>query len=268
MKKITKISTQRRKGYYNIFLDEKYAFSVSERILTDRMLAKGQELTAAEIKELTTASSVDKAREQALNYLSYQPRSIKEVEQYLVKEEITEEMIAAIIADLISYGYLDDQNYAKLFVGNAVRVGNDGPRNVLNKLLRKGVNPDLAADAVSEIENSAWVTVGERVLKPLYKKATRLANQDVVNKMRQKLMQHGFEAGQIQELLEQVEFDEDDETALRLQGIKAYKKFRKYDERTRNQKIRIYLYQHGFDQTQIQSFLAGEVIDLAEIENY
>ena len=40
---ITKISTQKRKGRYNIFIDNEYAFSVSERTLAEKRLLKGIE---------------------------------------------------------------------------------------------------------------------------------------------------------------------------------------------------------------------------------
>ena len=42
---ITKISTQKRKGRYNIFIDNEYAFSVSERTLAEKRLLKGTELS-------------------------------------------------------------------------------------------------------------------------------------------------------------------------------------------------------------------------------
>lgn len=42
---ITKVSAQKRQGRYNIFLDQEYAFSVSEKTLAEFVLLKGQELS-------------------------------------------------------------------------------------------------------------------------------------------------------------------------------------------------------------------------------
>ena len=41
---ITKISTQKRKGRYNIFIDNEYAFSVSERTLAEKKTFKGNRI--------------------------------------------------------------------------------------------------------------------------------------------------------------------------------------------------------------------------------
>ncbi|MDN6040204.1 MAG: recombination regulator RecX, partial [Lactobacillus sp.] len=41
---ITKVSAQRRPGRYNIFLDGKYAFSASEKTVSEFVLLKGKEL--------------------------------------------------------------------------------------------------------------------------------------------------------------------------------------------------------------------------------
>ena len=54
---ITKISTQKRKGRYNIFIDNEYAFSVSERTLAEKRLLKGTELSTEDIKEIKKAES-------------------------------------------------------------------------------------------------------------------------------------------------------------------------------------------------------------------
>ena len=46
---ITKVSAQKRQGRYNIFLDQEYAFSVSEKTLAEFVLLKGQELSPQKI---------------------------------------------------------------------------------------------------------------------------------------------------------------------------------------------------------------------------
>ena len=56
--------------------------------------------------------------------------------------------------------------------------------------------------------------------------------------------------------------------ALRKQGIKAYKRFRRFDEAERKFKIKKYLYGHGFSSSEIDAFLNGEIIDLDELAEY
>ena len=49
---ITKVSSQKRSGRYNIFLDGKYAFSASEQTVAEFVLLKGQELTDEKVNEV------------------------------------------------------------------------------------------------------------------------------------------------------------------------------------------------------------------------
>lgn len=268
MKKITKISAQKRAGYYNIFLDDKYDFSVTERILADFMLAKDQELTDDQIANLKKASANDKAREKALGFLSYQPRSIKEVRDYVIKNDIEPAVADDIIADLQENNYLNDQEYAKMFINNAIHVGSDGPRGVINKLVLKGVKPDVAQNALAEFDLNEFLPVGQKLIKPLVKKTSRLSQREIITKAKQKLMTHGFTNDLITELVNELEFTESEDEALLQQGIKAYKKFRKYSGYEQTSKMKNYLFQHGFSSEQIDRFMREEIISFQEIEQY
>ena len=88
MPNITKITTQKkRKDRYNIFVDEKYAFSVDEEVLLKFHLKKGMELDDLLLAEIQFHDEIQKAFTDALNYLSYQiERSESEIRLYFKKE--------------------------------------------------------------------------------------------------------------------------------------------------------------------------------------
>lgn len=80
---ITKISAQKRLGRYNIFLDNQYAFSLSEKTIANFVLLKGKELTDNDIEKIQKFDTDAKASELATKFLSYEPRTVYEVLQYL-----------------------------------------------------------------------------------------------------------------------------------------------------------------------------------------
>ena len=111
---ITKITRQKRnEERYNIFLDEKYAFSVDESIIIQYGLTKGKILDEMVVGEITFDDEVSKAYNRGLSYLSFQMRSEHEIQQKLLKEEYGEAVIAEAIQKLIRIGLLDDQMYSK-----------------------------------------------------------------------------------------------------------------------------------------------------------
>ena len=268
---ITKVSAQKRPGRYNIFLDGHYAFSVSEKTLAEFVLLKGQELTDQQIDQVRSFDADAKATELAARYLGYEPRTIKEVHDYLVKHEISEAAAASAIGELADLGYLNDPEYARLFIKNDLKVGQSGPKAVSRDLQRKGLDQETAADAIAEVAAADWIAVGQRLVKSLIRQQGKIAQKEVKRKMQAKLFSHGFTSTLAAAVVDSFDFNDSEEEqleALKRQGIKAYKRFRRYDEGIREQKIKQYLYVHGFSTSEIAAFLSGEVIDLDELSEY
>lgn len=268
---ITKISAQKRPGRYNIFLDNQYAFSLSEKTVANFVLLKGKELSNGEIEKIKKFDTDAKASELATKFLSYEPRTVYEVLQYLKKYEVSDDSALLAVQELSKLGYLDDQEYAKLFIRNDLQVGADGPNNLNRKLTQKGLDPELIQNALEEINEEEFIEVGNRLVKSLIKKAGKLSEREIKNKMKIKLINHGFSSGLANEVVASFDLSlsEDEQIeALKKQGIKAYKKFRNFDEREKYFKIKKYLFTHGFSSEEIEAFLNGEIIDLDELSEY
>ncbi|EGG52322.1 hypothetical protein HMPREF9520_02973, partial [Enterococcus faecalis TX1467] len=77
MTTITRISKDKGEFYLLWLSSEK--LRVSEDILVRQRLLKGQELSDTLIEEIKKASSYDVGLQMAMNYLSYQLRSKKEI---------------------------------------------------------------------------------------------------------------------------------------------------------------------------------------------
>ena len=122
---ITKVSAQRRPGRYNIFLDGKYAFSASEKTIAEFVLLKGKELNDDQIEQVRQFDADAKASDLAAHFLSYEPRTVFEVLQYLKKHEISDEAANSAVSQLNELGYLDDRQYVRLFIKNDLRVVSD-----------------------------------------------------------------------------------------------------------------------------------------------
>ena len=91
---ITKITTQKKRtDRYNIFVDEKYAFSVDEEVLLKFQLKKGKEIDSLVLSQIQFHDEIQKAFTAALDYLSYRMRSEAEVRLFLKKKEIEEPII-------------------------------------------------------------------------------------------------------------------------------------------------------------------------------
>ena len=158
-----------------------------------------------------------------------------------------------------------------MFIKNNLRVGKDGPRTVDRKLKQKGLAADIIQEALYEIEDEEWVDAGLRVVHSLIHQAGKLSYKEIKQKAWTKLRAHGFDQELSELVLEKLDLEKDEDEqieALKKQGSKAWRRYRKDEDFKRKQKVKRYLFQHGFSSGEIDSFLNGEIVDLEEIDEY
>lgn len=256
--KITKIETQKRKGRYNIYLDEEYAFPVDEAVLVKHVLFKGMEITKEFQQQLEKEDDFSKAFSRAVNYLSYSLRSEKEVRDDLEAHEFSLETAVDVIEKLKEMKYINDLTYAESYTRTAANLNGKGPYNIRQELKKRGIKETIIEQALLEYPIEQRVENGVAVAKKVLKRAKQSSSKETTNKVRQGLMQKGFNNDEITEILDQVdtEKDEDDEyEALKKQGEKIWRKQSKLEGSKKIQKVKASLYQKGFNGDLINQFM-------------
>jgi hypothetical protein len=104
--KITSIKQQERlKGRYSIYVDEKYAFSLSADALLEERIVPGQELDEAQLKAYKKLSADDKAYGLALSYVVRRMRSEWELHDYFRRKGYDPELGEQIMVRLAKLGF-------------------------------------------------------------------------------------------------------------------------------------------------------------------
>lgn len=258
-KKITAIVTQKKAGRFNIYLDGKYAFPVSEDVLIKYRLAKGLELDEEMIERLQQADLLSKTYNKALDHLSYQLRTKKEIQTYLTKLEIPENDQDQIISKLVELNLLDDLTYAKSYVRTAAKTTDKGPFVIAQKLKQKGVAEEFINEALTEFSLEQQVQTAFKLAEKFVAKNKKLAFQTLKNKLYQHLATKGFSSETISLVLEELALEKDDTLqleALREQGAKLLRRYQRYPEPERSFKLKQALYRKGFSLSEIEGYLA------------
>lgn len=258
MKKITKIEAQKRKGRYNVYLDDQYAFPVAESVLIKYRLMKGMELDQNQIAQITTDDQIAKAYGRMLDYLSHQLRTEKEVIQKLQEIETPEEYFEPILKKLWEERLLDDHNYAKSYVRTVMNTELKGPNVIRRKLRLKGIG-ELDIDAALEkftdekqLENA--IKLAQKLFRRYRSQPTRRQEE----KVRQGLMTNGYRAdifNQIQETVEPEVDAEQQNELLDRQASKLLRRYQKYQGYERQMKLKQALYRKGFDLDDINEWV-------------
>ncbi len=151
--KITKITEQeKQKGRYSLFVDEKYAFSLSESALLASKLATGQELDESQLREWKQESADDKVSAAALRYAAMRLRSTWEMEQYLKRKGASPALVEKILNKLSNIKLLDDENFARTWVSNRRLLRPTSKRKLQQELRAKHVSQEVINITLNEDE--------------------------------------------------------------------------------------------------------------------
>lgn len=264
-KKITKIMAQKRSGRYNVYLDDKYAFPISESVMIKFSVFKGMEVDDALAAEMIAADDISKAYTRALDYLSHQLRTEKEVHDKLRDEEISEDVITATMAHLRELRLLSDEQYAAAYVRTAKRTSDKGPRVIRQKLRQKGVGEQLIDDALAgQFSTDDRLENATELAKKLAKRYHNQAFKTMQQKVRQGLMTKGFDNEIVTAVIDAIDLEPDaDEQwdALVTQGERLWRRNRNYAFSERCLRTKRNLYQKGFLMEDINRFIDEQVAD-------
>ncbi len=159
MKRVTAIEEgKRRKRRVNIFLDDKFAFSLEAEVALKEGIMVGQELSEGDIKALTGAELSQRCYDAALRYLDYRPRSQAELKQRLARRGFDGENVEATLARLQEQGLVDDLVFARFWQENRQAFNPRSRWLVRRELKAKGVADEVIERVVADVddENSAY----------------------------------------------------------------------------------------------------------------
>lgn len=107
-----------------------------------------------------------KALDMSVKYLSYRPRTIKEMEAYLEKKKIETTTIHRVIEYLTDHNYLDDEAYCRQYIDYAARYKPKSLYALTYELgHKKGISRDIIETAITRFDDFglAWSAVNKKL---------------------------------------------------------------------------------------------------------
>jgi len=164
--KITAIKQQvKRPDRYSVYVDDKFAFGLSEAALLESRLASGQELDKQQLKSLTDTATTDKAYGNALRYVVMRPRSMWEMQTYLRRKKLDEPVAEEIIRKLQNLNLLSDRAFAESWVANRRLLKATSKRRLRLELQQKRVPERIIDEVLMQDETDERSVLLELVAK-------------------------------------------------------------------------------------------------------
>lgn len=251
---ITKIQVQKlNKERFNIYTDsgkgEEYSFSVDADTLVKFNLKKGVSFEQFELEEILQADQLRKAYLASIVYLSRMMRTKKEIEQYLLKQENTNETIQTTILRLEEEGYINESKYADSYVRTAVNTTLKGPTIIRNELLAKGIKNVVIENSLKQYSTELQVDHAMELCQKKISSFNRYSSAQKKIKLEDMLRRKGFSTSIISIAIEETNYesDEDEElNALLVHARKSKRKFEGLSDWEYNQKMKSALFRKGF----------------------
>ncbi|MCI0706009.1 MAG: RecX family transcriptional regulator [Ignavibacteriae bacterium] len=149
---ITKITRKKnKKPLYGVHVDGSFGFDVSDEVLLKFSLHVGDTLDNEKVEQIITSEGMYRAQQIAVNYLSYRPRTTKEVVTHLRKKGFAVELARKVAAHLQKKEMINDNEFARIFVRDRLKRKPTGTALLRQQLMGRGIAPNIIERVLHEI---------------------------------------------------------------------------------------------------------------------
>lgn len=166
MVEITKIEGQKNKDKFNLFVDGQFYSGIMKETAIANNFFVGKKIEKDALDKILIESESKLAFAKASDLLATRLHSKNELRLKLLKKGYSNDAILLALGKLEEYGYINDREFALLFVQSNAKQSKQMLRN---KLLAKGVSSEIVDDVLlklsddDELENA--IKLAEKYLK-------------------------------------------------------------------------------------------------------
>jgi len=124
-----------------------------------------------------------------MKYLSYRPRTVYEIEKYFNKKGFKKKIISQVIGILLEQNYLNDKNFAKIYIESMVRNKPKSKFAIGFELKKKGIEPSIIEPELEQYDDYALAI---KAVNPKIKIWKTLDNKKFEKKLMNFLQYRGF----------------------------------------------------------------------------
>ena len=140
------------RGKYKIFFDNNSDITLYEDVIINNNLLITKEVDNENLDELIKENSKYNVYFIALNYISIKMRSKKELNEYLIRKQVSKNIIEKVITRLEKEGYLNDFKFAKAYTNDQMLITNKGPLKIKLELKKYGIKDEIIEEVIEEID--------------------------------------------------------------------------------------------------------------------
>lgn len=151
MGSITEISVQKKnKNRCNIYIDNVFAFGVSNEIIYKENLKVGMIVDEEKLKKIAYEENLINCKETALKIIERSYKTKKEMIKRLLEKGYALEEVNETLKFLEEYNFINDESYTKAFIND--RTKTQGKQKIKYALKNKGVSDEIIEEELSKLD--------------------------------------------------------------------------------------------------------------------
>ena len=145
--------------------------------------------------------SKEEAYRKALDYCAFQERCHQEVRDKLYYWGLHHEDVEALISQLISEGFLNEERFAKAFAGGKFRIKNWGRNKIRNELNQRKISDYCIKQALAAIDEKDYLDTLHHVIEKKSREVNETNFFSRNNKLAMFAISRGFESELVWEII-------------------------------------------------------------------
>lgn len=179
---------KRNKKSYTLVVGEEVLKNINIEVALSYALKEG-EMSKEKFREFLKENDRQNAKSYLYNMIARKGRTTKEARDRLYEKGFHKDAVEYAIGVVSSYGYLNDEEYAKNYVSSAIR--NKGEYRVKRELQLKGISDENMVDALDLMDSDSEYESAYMLAKK-YLKSKDISDEKVKEKLFRYLVSRGY----------------------------------------------------------------------------
>jgi regulatory protein len=205
---VTRIASRKNnQRLFAVYIDGEFAFDASDSTILKFGLRSNISIDEETIAAVKSAEVQREAQLTAVNYVSYRPRSSREVLDHLKKKGFSRELADSIIHHFESVSLINNLEFARMFVRDKLRRKPTGRALLRRQLAAKGIPSPMIEQVLREYisdedQKNAAKELASRRLRLTKRSLSGLDLLKQKQRLTGYLLRHGFSSEIVQKTIQ------------------------------------------------------------------
>lgn len=195
-----------KKNIYNVYLSNGEVLELDESVITNNELLLKKRIDNDLYDKLKRDNKICILVNASIKYINVRLRSIKEINDYLLKKEEDTDLIDEVISRLMKMGYLDDRRFTEAYIKDKLNFTSWGDYKIINELNKLGISSLYIEDNIDLLNDDVLNERMRKIIDKDIRTNKKYSGLKLKNKIYNHLLTSGYSKEKVISLINSYDF--------------------------------------------------------------